>query len=451
MIIKCSKGTTLMGVLCALLIHLIPCNVDAQTYVRYVKPQDLSSEVVYADSVLTSIELPRGVAKLDGYPAFDVAAEELARVINDPSKELLQVFVCGSASPDGLFAYNERLGKARTEAGADYFQKATGISPDKIRKESLNEDWGRLYEMVEASDIPFRSEVMEIIRTKTWGDRKSALMNLGQGMVWDILEKDFFPHLRCVRFAIYCKWDPSKPYLSNPEVRPDTVYVRDTVYLKHETYYIGTSDAVCVHKPIADEAVNPVPSPGKYIYVPTSWRMGIKTNLVADAVLPGSLGVEFQISDRFSIDLTGQYSQVNTIFPCEDTKVCGVTPELRFYPKAAMRKGHFFGLHGNILWYTMKWADGLLYQNISNEEPAWSVGFTYGYLLGFGKNDRWGLEFYAGAGYGRYIQKVGQWNEVDKEWQRTDMQDRRHFGLTRFGINLTYRFDIKKVNVYYDE
>ena len=89
--------------------------------------------------------------------------------------------------------------------------------------------------------------------------------------------------------------------------------------------------------------------------------------------------------------------------------------------------------------------------NVSNEQPAWSVGLTYGYLLGFGRNDRWGLEFLAGAGYGTYTQKVGQWNEIDKEWQRTDVHTKRYFGLTRFAINLTYRFDIPKLRIYYDE
>lgn len=445
--VKYLKGAFLIGILC---VFLMPHHVDAQTYVRYVKPGDLRTETVYADSVLTSIELPRGVARLDNYPAFNAAAEELSRVLCDPSKELLEVFVCGSASPDGLWSYNEKLSQARTDAGAEYIRKATGIPAGRIHKESLNEDWDRLYDLVEASSIPCREEVLEIIRTKKWGERKTALQQLDGGRVWSILERDFFPRLRCVRFAIYCRWDETKPYLS----RPDTVYIRttDTIYIKKEIYYIEKKDTVVVNSPVfVEKHVETVQEPRKYIYVPTTWRLALKTNLLGDAVLPGNLGLEFQISDRFSLDINGMYSECNTVFPCEDTKVYGITPEFRFYPKAAMRKGHFFGLHGNVAWYTTSWADGLIYQNISNEDPAWSVGLTYGYLLGLGKNDRWGLEFYAGAGYGAYRQKVGQWNQVEHEWQRTDVQEKRHFGLTRLGISLTYRFDIKKLNVYYDE
>jgi len=287
---KYLKGVTLLGVLCAL---LMPHHVDAQTYVRYVNPEDLLTEVVYSDSVLTSITLPRGVARLDDYPVFNAAAEELSRVLSDSSKELLEVFVCGSASPDGLWENNVNLSQARTEAGAEHIREVAGIPEDMIRKVSLNEDWDRLYELVEASDIPYKSQVLEIIRTQVWGERKNALKNLDDGKVWEILENDFFPKLRCIRFAIYCKWDPSKPYLS----RPDTVFVRDTVYLQTETYYLGDSETVTGNS--EEESVPAAQK--KYIYIPTTWRMALKTNLAADAVLPGNLGLEFQLSDRFSL------------------------------------------------------------------------------------------------------------------------------------------------------
>lgn len=185
-----------------------------------------------------------------------------------------------------------------------------------------------------------------------------------------------------------------------------------------------------------------------YRYEITEWRLGLKTNLFADAVLPANLGMEVELAKHFSLDVTGGFSQTNVVFPCEDTRVYGFTPEIRYWPKKALRKGHFFGLHSNVVWYTSRWSDGLIYQNISDRDPAWSVGLTYGYLLGIGKNDRWGLEFYLGAGYGHYVQKVGQWNADDTAWYKVDVQDKRYLGLTRAGINLIYRFDMKKVNVY---
>ena len=38
--------------LLTLLLNFVAYSADAQTYVRYVKPEDLSTKVVYADSAL---------------------------------------------------------------------------------------------------------------------------------------------------------------------------------------------------------------------------------------------------------------------------------------------------------------------------------------------------------------------------------------------------------------
>ena len=73
-------------------------NTSAQTYVRYVKPEDFGTKILYADSVLTSVRMPRGVGRLSNYPQINAAAYELSRVLQDPDKELMQVWVCGSTS-----------------------------------------------------------------------------------------------------------------------------------------------------------------------------------------------------------------------------------------------------------------------------------------------------------------------------------------------------------------
>ena len=414
-----------MGVICAFVIP----DAHAQASLRY----------------LTSIELPRGVADINACPDLDSVIYEFKKAIGESEDSHLEFYVCGSASPDGRYEYNSRLSQERTDSGAEFLRKITGISDYRIHKVSLNEDWNRLYQMVQASDIIHKDKVLEIIAGSGDNDREAALRQLDGGEVWKELENLFFPRLRSILFAVMNHNDVAVSYVS----KADTVYVRDTVYLQPQTYYISSADTIYIreHSKAEEQAV-----PARnYIYVPTTWRLALKTNLVADALLPASLGMEVQLSDRFSLDLAGGYSEVNVLFPDEHTKVYGMSPELRFYPKAAMRKGHFFGLHNNLLWYTLKGHDGLIYQNITNEHPAWSIGLTYGYLLGLGKNDRWGLEFYVGTGYGKYTQKVGEWSLDEDKWYRVETQDNRYFGLTRFGINLTYRFDLKKLNVYYDE
>ena len=457
---------------------LVCVNVaSAQSYVRYIKPEDIGSKVLYADSVLTSIMLPRGVASLINYPKLNAAAYELDRVLQDPSKELMQVWVCGSTCPDGIWADNVALSQARTDAAAAYLADVTGLPADRIHKESLNEDWDRLAELVLESDIPYKYEVLYIIRTKSWGERKTALQKLDGGRIWKILQKDFFPKLRCVRFAIYCKWDPSKPYLTAPvEATPqkevirvverDTVYVRDTIYVMAQpTSVVVVKDTVYVQAPSVKpvETAKVTSKQTTQQYSDTPWMMGLKTNLIADAMAVPMAGIEFQIGKKLSLDIEGWYTSTN-IFCKEDenTNFYGLTPELRWWVTGStMRKGSFIGVHARFAWYTLQWKDGYLYQNgpedvwegnyhnAGNLHPAWSAGLTYGYSLGLGRKAHWGLEFLLGVGYGKYSHNLAAFNGAG--WEYVEHQDQHHFGITRAGINLTYRFSTRKVKPEYYE
>ena len=104
-----------MVILAAVIMLIAGWSASAQSYVRYVKPDDFGTKTLYADSVLTSIALPRGVSKLSNYYKFNMAAFELFQVLENPEMELMQVWVCGSASPDGLWAENVKLSQARTD------------------------------------------------------------------------------------------------------------------------------------------------------------------------------------------------------------------------------------------------------------------------------------------------------------------------------------------------
>jgi len=470
----CTMSKKLTLILTLICSFVLGWTASAQSsYVRYVKPEDFGTKTLYADSVLTSITMPRGVSKLSNYYKFNVAAFELFQVLEDPDIDLMQVWVCGSASPDGLWADNVRLSEARTRNAVDYIKSVMNIPDYMIHAESLNEDWDKLAELVQESDLPFKYEVLYIIRTKDWGERKKALQKLDGGRVWRILEEDFFPQLRCVRFAIFCKWDPSKPYLSEPvspvapkpepvtepePVQVDTVFVRDTVVMIKET--------VVVEKPVQEEPapVEPVytKAPREVKYHDTPWMIGVKTNLVADAIAIPMAGLEFQIGKRVSLDLQGWYSKTN-IFCKEDetTNIYGFAPEIRFWSKDnAMQRGSFLGLHANVAWYTLQWTDGYLYQNGAEGQygadagsgaPAWSIGLTYGYSLALDRKAHWGLEFLVGVGYGDYRQNLGSWNEADGKWYIHEHQNATHIGITRAAINLTYRFSARRVKPEYYE
>ncbi len=479
---KIGRQAFCLALLCFTMLGI---NASAQSYVRYIVPTDIGTKSLFSDEVLSSIVLPQGVSRVDNNPAVQDAAFELMSVLRNKDMRLLSVYVCGSTSPDGLWQDNVNLSKARTSAAARYLSTAAGIPMHMIHQESLNEDWDRLYELIKASDIDYKDEILYIIKTKDWGERKTALQKLDGGRVWRVLMNDFFPQLRCIRIGIYCLWDSSKPYMKVPEIkievaeepecevveeevkpetkvvsRVDTVYVRDTVYYMKETVYIPQNyvpvqDAYQSYRSARVKEERPVHE--------TPWMMGFKTNLAADAMAVPTLGFEIQLAEKLSLDIQGFYTGYN-IFNVQDnnTNVYGFSPELRFWPGGkTMRKGQFIGLHARCAWYTLQWTDGLLYQNgpenvwegnfhnAGNSTPAWSAGFTYGYSLGFGKKGHWGLEFLLGVGYANYQQNTAAFNEGI--WELVEHQNNHHFGITRVGINLTYRFSTRKVNPgYYD-
>ena len=156
------KLTLILTLICT---FVLGWTASAQSYVRYVKPEDFGTKTLYADSVLTTITMPRGVSKLSNYYKFNVAAFELFQILENPDIDVMQVWVCGSASPDGLWADNVKLSEARTRNAVDYIKSVMNIPDYMIHAESLNEDWDKLAELIQESDLPYKYEVLYIIRS----------------------------------------------------------------------------------------------------------------------------------------------------------------------------------------------------------------------------------------------------------------------------------------------
>lgn len=197
---------------------------------------------------------------------------------------------------------------------------------------------------------------------------------------------------------------------------------------------------------------------GKAYYV-TPWMAGVKTNLLADLISIPYAGVEVQLAKEFSMDLSGWFGLWNVFYPNEQTKLYGLAPEVRWWfgNSQTMNKGHFLGLHGMAAWYTLEWRDRdgneVKYQNgtaslddTGSTTPAWSCGLTYGYSLPLDKKGRLGLEFYVGLGYSHYQQKCIYPNPGGKPYVIHEVKDR--VGVTKAGVNLSYRFSLRRVKEF---
>ena len=459
------RSALLIGVLCAL---LIPSSARSQAYVRYADQYGLKSRTAHVDSVLNFVPMPKGVANPDNYPKINVAALELSQILNQGG-ELLEVWLCGTSSPEGAWHDNVRLSQERADAAADYIKAIADVPDHMIVKESLNEDWYTLYQLVEASQMPGRYDALFIIRTMQGEERKTALKELEDGRVWDYMARELFPQLRGVRFAFFCRKGPEP----EQEYVADTVYVRDTVVIMKEVVYMKTDGH---NEPRSERVTVPKSRPERKRQVKiwdSPCLAALKTDVATDILALPQAGFELQLSDRMSFELMGWYSEWPYINACDEHKVYGFRPELRYWMDGVMRKGLFLGLHSNVTWYAMMVNDKDFYQNASlcndqdctrrhfyeysyqneagenirnlyHDTPAWSAGITVGYALPLSRDCRWAIEFAGGIGYAHYEQN---WYQKSSPWTLKTIeapQVKDYFGVTRAGINLTYRFSMRR-------
>lgn len=225
---------------------------------------------------------------------------------------------------------------------------------------------------------------------------------------------------------------------------PDSLYVTITVPESGSAGNLSMAASEKTARPSAAYDHKP--------YYATPWMAGVKTNLLSDLISIPYAGIEVQLARRLSLDLSGWYGRWNVFCPDPQTNLYGAAPELRlWFGDEMMRKGHFVGLHGMAAWYTLRWKakDGteVIFQNgtadlddAGSTTPAWSCGVTYGYSLPLDSKGRLGLEFYIGMGYSRYQQK-----RIVPEDKSYSHQVRSQVGITKVGVNLAYRFSLRRV------
>lgn len=166
----------------------------------------------------------------------------------------------------------------------------------------------------------------------------------------------------------------------------------------------------------------------------SSRYVAVKTNLAAWAGTIMNLAVDVQVSEHFSVELPVLWcpwyvSSEHAI------KTFTVQPEARYW-LSKPGKGHFFGVHAHVGWFNVKWNRDR-YQD--TERPLLGAGISYGYLLPF--NAHWAGEFTLGAGYANM--RYDTYYNIDNG-ARIDTRTKNYWGITRVGLSVVYRFNLKK-------
>ncbi len=179
------------------------------------------------------------------------------------------------------------------------------------------------------------------------------------------------------------------------------------------------------------------------VQVALAQKAALKSNLLYDATTTINLGLEFALSPKWTLDLSGNYNGW-TFSDNRKWKHWMVQPEARYWFCNKMQ-GHFIGLHAMGGQYNMGNIDldfNFLGTNFSKLKDyryeGWAVGagLAYGYAWTLSKH--WNLEAEIGLGwaYTRYdkfeCKNCGEKVESDKS--------HHYVGPTKAAVNLVYVF-----------
>ncbi|MCL2098151.1 MAG: DUF3868 domain-containing protein [Bacteroidales bacterium] len=151
---------------------------------------------------------PRTQSKIQlDYMDNRMMLDNLITVINTIAKssdsQVSRIVVGGFSSPEGSFIYNDRLAWERAVAVKEHIINNTDIKDDVIVLHNGSEDWRGLRDLIAASELYDKAEILRIIDTvplfSANGHQKERLQQLKElngGISYRYMYEYFFPLLR---------------------------------------------------------------------------------------------------------------------------------------------------------------------------------------------------------------------------------------------------------------
>ena len=385
-------------------------------------------------------------------PGFRDNRKELDRFIASvrqaaKKRQAARIVIQSGASPDGTNQANERLSQRRADSVASYICRHASIPDAYVEKQAIGIAWERLRRQVAASDMPYREEVLDVLdHTPLWsfdrqgrviGSRKKALMDLRGGVPYRYMYQHLFPDLRCSLVAMLYVQEkeettendstPACP-LPPADSLPPTAPVPGTVggdTLETDTLPRSATEKTAMPQPMPEQA-----------WIP---RIQVKTNAIGWVMMVANASVEIDLSRRFSINLPFYYSGLDYFTRRAKFRILATQPELRFW--FAGKRRVFVGAHFGVASYNFALGGKWRIQDHNGTSPALGGGISAGYKIPFTRNERFCMEFSAGAGvYKAHYDKFN--NEKNGAFDSTVRKT--FIGLDHAAVSFSYSFDLKK-------
>lgn len=193
---------------------LLATPYEITPYLAYITPEveAIKRREIEAEAFLNFI-----LARTSINPDYMNNPRELAKITdmisvtrNDPGVTVSSISVIGYASPEGSLAFNRQLSEGRANALVNYLVPRFDFSREYYNVKFGGENWVGLRKMVEASDMPNKQDVLDIVDKaiadtdgKNGPTLKNQLKRLQDGATYRFMLKEYYPSLRMAQ----CKFE----------------------------------------------------------------------------------------------------------------------------------------------------------------------------------------------------------------------------------------------------
>lgn len=338
---------------------------------------------------------------------------------------LTGIRVLGAASPEGSEGFNRYLSEKRAQAIFNLF-RTRGLIPDSVSPVSqyLGRDWQGLRRGVEGdAKVPYRPDVLSLLDGILDKDASPAISHplsrlkaIHGGRPYRYLDAHIFPGLR--KSQIVLEYEDIYGTLAKDLLVPPTTLV---TYPMPEPLPLRDTEVWKVCKP---------------------FYMGLKTNLLYDALLLPNIGAEFYIGKNWSITADWIYGWWDKDSAHRYWRLYGgYLGARRWFGKKAAEKpltGHHLGIFAGAITYDFEFGG----EGIMGGKPHGTLwercnfigGIEYGYSLPIAR--RLNLDFsiafgYIGGKYYKYVPYNGFYL-----WQSTHRLN--YVGPTKVEVSLVW-------------
>ncbi len=111
--------------------------------------------------------------------------------------------IIGYASPEASVAYNKALSERRANTFADYLSNKFNVPRNRMRVSGYGEDWVKTREVIAASNITDKADILRIIDSVSNPDARDAeLKKLSNGTTYQTMLRDYYPQIRRTEYTV---------------------------------------------------------------------------------------------------------------------------------------------------------------------------------------------------------------------------------------------------------